>query len=213
MGNQVSATLKHALLLEHSSKKKNPNKQHETIGILSFEGVCNLVSSDENYLMELVLAEKREELNRVASVVSMLGKKCCELALQGFEHVYGDIVNGVIDVRELGFLVKDMEGMVRKMQRYVNCTTNLYNKMDVLNELEQATKKFQHNQHEECHRAFEQKLVWPKQDVRHLKEISLWSQTFDKIVVASVEVLMVQCPESNQSATQSNTQEQNKQTK
>ncbi|GLT86922.1 hypothetical protein SLE2022_050290 [Rubroshorea leprosula] len=77
-----------------------------------------------------------------------------------------------------------MEGMVRKMQRYVNCTMNLYNEMEVLNELEQATKKFQHNQHEECHRAFEQKLVWQKQDERHLKEISLWSQTFDKVVVA-----------------------------
>ncbi|GLT99440.1 hypothetical protein SLE2022_168790 [Rubroshorea leprosula] len=213
MGNQVSANLKHALLLEHSSKKKSLNKKHETIGILSFEvanvmsktvhlhksltdseisklkneilkseGVCNLVSSDENYLMELVLAEKRDELNRVASVVSRLGKKCCEPALQGFEHVYGDIVNGVIDVRELGFLVKDMEGMVRKMERYVNCTANLYGEMEVLNELEQATKKFQHNQHEESHRAFEQKLVWQKQDVRHLKEISLWSQTFDKVV-------------------------------
>ncbi|GLU06488.1 hypothetical protein SLE2022_235200 [Rubroshorea leprosula] len=213
MGNQVSNNLKHALLLEHSLKKKNPNKQHETIGMLSFEvanfmsktvhlyksptdseisklkneilkleGVCNLVSSDESYLMELVLAEKQDELNRVANVVSMLGKKCCEPALQGFEHVYGDIVNGAIDVRELGFLVKDMEGMMRKMERYVNCTMNLYSEMEVLNELKQATKKFQHNQHEESHRAFEQKLVWQKQDVRHLKEILHWSQAFVKVV-------------------------------
>ncbi|GLU08131.1 hypothetical protein SLE2022_250560 [Rubroshorea leprosula] len=215
MGNQVSANLKHALLLEHSSKKKkkNPNKKHETIGILSFEvanvmsktvhlhksltdseisrlkneilkseGLSNLVSSDENYLLELALAEKLDDLNRVASVVSRLGKKCCEPALQGFEHVFGDILNGVIDVRDLGFLVKDMEGMVRKMERYVNCTSNLYCEMEVLNELEQATKKFQHNQHEESRRAFEQKLIWQKQDVRHLKEISLWDQTYDKVV-------------------------------
>ena len=39
----------------------------------------------------------------------------------------------MIDVRELGFLVKDMEGMVRKMERYVNVTASLYSEMEVLN--------------------------------------------------------------------------------
>ncbi|RVX22333.1 hypothetical protein CK203_000964 [Vitis vinifera] len=150
--------------------------------ILSSEGVKKLVSEDESCLLELALAERLEELNRVAAVVSRMGKKCCEPALQGFEHVYGDIVSGMIDVRELGFLVKDMEGMVRKMERYVNATANLYGEMEVLNELEQATKKFQQNQHEESRRAYEQKLMWQKQDVRHLKEISLWNQTYDKVV-------------------------------
>ncbi|XVE65881.1 hypothetical protein DITRI_Ditri08aG0035000 [Diplodiscus trichospermus] len=218
MGNQVSSNLKHALLLEPSSKRKNTQnnptpKKHETLGILSFEvanvmsktvhlhkslseseisklkseilkseGISNLISSDENYLLTLALAERLDDLNKVANVVSRLGKKCNEPALQGFEHVYGDILNGAIDVRELGFLVKDMEGMVRKMERYVNSTANLYNEMEVLNELEQATKKFQANPHEESKRAFEQKLIWQKQDVRHLKDVSLWNQSFDKVV-------------------------------
>lgn len=217
MGNQVSANLKQALLLETSTKKKQNNSKRsddkQMIGILSFEvanvmsktvhlhkslteseisklrneiltseGVHNLVSSDEAYLLELALAEKLEELNRVASVVSRLGKKCSEPALQGFEHVYGDIVSGVIDVKELGFLVKHMEGMVRKMDRYVSATRNLYSELEVLNELEQAVKKVQHNQHEESKRAFEQKLMWQKQDVRHLKDVSLWNQTYDKVV-------------------------------
>ncbi|KAL4330684.1 hypothetical protein HN51_037383 [Arachis hypogaea] len=57
-----------------------------------------------------------------------------EKALQEFEHVYGDIVSGVIDVNELGFLVKHMEGMVRKMDRYVSNTKNLYSEMEVLNQ-------------------------------------------------------------------------------
>ncbi|KAI5398038.1 hypothetical protein KIW84_063730 [Lathyrus oleraceus] len=83
--------------------------------ILSSEGVRKLVSSEEGYLLELVKGEKLDELNRVAGVVSRLGKKCSVPALQGFEHVYGDIASGVIDVKELGFLVKHMEGMVRKM--------------------------------------------------------------------------------------------------
>ncbi|KAL3507683.1 hypothetical protein ACH5RR_033065 [Cinchona calisaya] len=94
--------------------------------------------------------------------VSRLGKKCIICALQGFEHVYGDIMSGVIDVKELGFLVKDMEGRVRKRERYVSCRARLYDEMEVLNELEIATKKFQQNQHGESRKAIEQKLVWQK---------------------------------------------------
>lgn len=150
--------------------------------ISSSEGVQSLVSTDQDYLLELVMAEKLDDLNRVAAVVARLGKKCSEPALQGFEHVYGDILNGVIEVTELGFLVKDMDAMVKKLERYVNATSNLYGEMEVLNELEQATKKFQNNQHEESKRAFEQKLSWQRQDVRHLREISLWNQTYDKVV-------------------------------
>ncbi|CAB4292271.1 unnamed protein product [Prunus armeniaca] len=176
VANVMSKTvyLRKSLTDSEISKLKNE--------ILKSEGVLNLVSSDEAYLLELAMAEKLEDLNRVAAVVSRLGKRCVEPALQGFEHVYADLVNGVIDVKELGFLVKDMEGMVRRMERYVNATSNLYSEMEVLNELEQATKKFQHNQHEESKRAFEQKLIWQKQDVRHLKDVSLWNQTYDKVV-------------------------------
>ncbi|XP_057734844.1 uncharacterized protein LOC130950358 [Arachis stenosperma] len=135
--------------------------------ILTSEAVRSLVSSDHSYLLDLALVEKVDKLNRVASVVSRLGKKCFVPALQGFEHVYGDIVSGVIDVNKLGFLVKHMEGMVRKMDRYVSNTKNLYSKMEVLNQLEQAMNKFQNNQNVESRRIFEHKLTWQRQDVRH----------------------------------------------
>ncbi|RYR03761.1 hypothetical protein Ahy_B06g083030 [Arachis hypogaea] len=91
-----------------------------------------------------------------------IGKKCSVPALQGFEHVYGDIVGGVIDVNELGFLVKHMEGMVRKMDKYVSNTMNLYSEME-----EQAMNKFHNNQNEESRRVIDQKLAWKRQDVRH----------------------------------------------
>lgn len=150
--------------------------------IIKSEGVKKLVSSDESYLLELAYAERLDDLNRVAEVVSRLGKKCTEPALLGFEHVYGDIITRKIEVKELGFLVKDMEGMIRKLERYVGATANLYGEIEVLNELEQATKKFHLNQNEESRRAFEQKLTWQRQDVKHLKNFSLWNQTYDKVV-------------------------------
>lgn len=150
--------------------------------ILKSEGIKTLVSGDETQLLELALVEKLDDLNRIAGVVSRLGKKCTIPALLGFEHVYGDIISGVIEVQELSFLVKDMEGMMRKMERYVNSTVNLYSEMEVMNELELATKKFEQNQLEESRKAFEQKLMWQRQDVKHLKDVSLWNQTYDKVV-------------------------------
>lgn len=210
MGNQVSNNLKHAFL--DSSKKKNihhiekigilsfevANIMSKTVDlhksltdnhvcklkndIFKSEGVQNLISSEESYLLELVLAEKIDDFNRVVGVVSRLGKRCNEPALHGFEHVFGDIMSGVIDVRELGFLVKDMDGMIRKMERYVSATSNLYNETQVLSELEQSSNKFQVSQHEESKRVFHQKLLWQRQDVRHLKDVSLWNQPYDKIV-------------------------------
>ncbi|KAH0725282.1 hypothetical protein KY284_001147 [Solanum tuberosum] len=68
------------------------------------------------------------------------------------------------------------------MERYVNSTACLFCEMDALNELEVATMKFQQNQHEESRKAFEQKLARQKQDVRHLEDVSLRNQTYDKFV-------------------------------
>ncbi|XP_076932593.1 protein PSK SIMULATOR 3-like [Bidens hawaiensis] len=217
LGTQMGSNLKHALLLESSSKpltkNANNNNKPDIIGILSFEvanvmsktvhlhksltnseisrlknetlksfGIKTLVSSDETYLLDLALSEKLDDLNFIAGVVSRLGRKCTVPQLVGFQHVYGDIVSGVISIGELGFLVKDMEAMVRRMERYVNSTARLYAEMEVLNELEVATSKFEQNQHEESRKAFEQKVMWQKQDVRQLKDASLWNQTYDKIV-------------------------------
>ncbi|KAK6145967.1 hypothetical protein DH2020_019836 [Rehmannia glutinosa] len=117
-----------------------------------------------------------------ATILRQVREKMHYSSTAGFEHVYGDIISGVIDIKELGFLVKDMDSMVRKMERYVNSTVRLYREMEVMNELESATKKFQQNQHEESRKAFEQKLIWQRQDVRHLKDVSLWNRTFDKVV-------------------------------
>ncbi|KAF7146266.1 hypothetical protein RHSIM_Rhsim04G0188300 [Rhododendron simsii] len=146
------------------------------------DGVLSLVSPDEAHLLDLALAEKLDDLNRIAGVVSRLGKKCSVPALQGFEHVYGDVTSGKLDVNLLGLLVKDMERTVRKMERYVSATKRLYGEIEVMNELEQATRKFAANHHEESRKAFEQKLGWQRQDVRGLKDVSLWNQGYDKVV-------------------------------
>ncbi|KAK1267477.1 hypothetical protein QJS04_geneDACA000357 [Acorus gramineus] len=150
--------------------------------VLRSDGVRNLVSTEEPRLLSLALSERLDDLNCIASVVSRIGKRCSEPALLGFEHVYADVLAGRIEVRDLGCLVRDMDSMVKKLERYVASTISLYNELEALNELEQAAKKFQPSQLEETRRAFEQKIVWQRHDVGGLRDLSLWNQTYDKAV-------------------------------
>ncbi|KAI9117349.1 hypothetical protein K1719_011515 [Acacia pycnantha] len=90
MGNQVSANLKQRFFSRLQRRENRTTPKESEISklrneILTSEDVNKLVSSDEAFLLELALVEKLEELNRVASVVSRLGKKCSEPTLQGFD--------------------------------------------------------------------------------------------------------------------------------
>ncbi|CAA6655473.1 unnamed protein product [Spirodela intermedia] len=153
------------------------------------QAVRHLVSGDESHLLKLVAAEKLEELNRVAAVVSRLGKRCTELALVGFEHVYADLLASRAAAAKLDLSAKDMEAAVKRMERYVASTATLYAELEVLGDLEHGAKKLQLGQkqqqqlqQEEALRAYKQKIQCRRHELKHLREVSLWNQTHDKIV-------------------------------
>ncbi|XP_008801297.2 uncharacterized protein LOC103715458 [Phoenix dactylifera] len=151
---------------------------------LASPAVRLLVSTNDSYILALALAEKLDDLNRVAAVASRLGRRCSHHALLGFEHVYSDLLAGRIDPAGLGFLSKDMDGTVRKMERFVSSTATLYIELEVLTQLEQSAKKFPPTPvHDETRRAVEQKIQGQRHDVRHLRDASLWNQTYDKVVL------------------------------
>ncbi|CAL9108986.1 unnamed protein product [Musa textilis] len=151
---------------------------------LASHGVRHLVSTDEPFLLSLALAEMLDDLNGVAAVASRMGRRCSHPALVGFEHVYSDLLAGRIDPSRLGFLSKDMDGTIRKMERFVSSTAALYAELEVLTELEHAAKKLHQNPvHDESRRAFDQKIEWHRQDIKHLRESSLWNQVYDKVVL------------------------------
>ncbi|CAA6666539.1 unnamed protein product [Spirodela intermedia] len=180
-------------------KESKPSPELNVVGILSFEVASamskiihlhkSLSASQISRLHGEVLKShgvrnlKLDDLDRAAAVVSRLGKRCNEPALVGFEHVYADLLRSRVEMGKLGLPAKDMEGTIRKMERYVSSTASLYAELEVLNELEQGARKFLPSQyHEETRRAFEQKIQWQRHDVRHLRDVSVWNQTFDKIV-------------------------------
>ncbi|KAF3795386.1 hypothetical protein EJ110_NYTH04883 [Nymphaea thermarum] len=152
--------------------------------LLALEGVNKLVSENEEYLLGLACAEMIDNLAFVVRSISLLGKKCTDVALQGFEHVFDDLVKNGVDLCNWEYTLKKMEKKAKKMERLISLTANLYQELEVLSELEQGTRRTpgmddpNRGNTPECQR----KVQWQRQVVKYLKESSLWNKTFDVIV-------------------------------
>ncbi|KAI5056141.1 hypothetical protein GOP47_0029662 [Adiantum capillus-veneris] len=153
--------------------------------VMKSEGVLNLVSDNESVILSLACLEKLQDLTAVAFSVSRLGKRCHDHALIGFEHIFNDILKQTIDVQELEFSNKEMEAKMKKMERYIVTTSNLYQELEMLSEMEQAIRRLR-DEGDPAQKdnlfALEQKVVWQRQEIKYLKDVSLWNRTYDKMV-------------------------------
>jgi hypothetical protein len=153
--------------------------------VIKAEGVLNLVSDSEAILLSLACMEKLQDLTAVASAVARLGQRCQEPALQGFEHVYNDVLEQSIDVQPFEFSFKEMEGKMKKMERYIASTATLYQELEILADLEQSVHRMQEQEevaHGEMLSSLEQKATWQRQEIKYVRDSSLWNHTYDKIV-------------------------------
>ncbi|XP_020591219.1 uncharacterized protein LOC110032049 [Phalaenopsis equestris] len=179
---EVANAMSRAVQLHHSLSDVEISNLLDQI--LSSAAIRSLISPHEPHLLALTVAEKLDELNRVAAIASRLGRRCSLPALQGFEHVYSDLLAGRIDPSTLGFLSRDMDGTVRKMERFASSTAALYTELEALTELELSAKKFPPTPANEHNRkVFDQRIQWQKHDVKQLRDSSLWNQSYDKVVL------------------------------
>ncbi|CAN6471668.1 unnamed protein product [Victoria cruziana] len=150
------------------------------------EGVAALVSRDEGFLLGLACAEKLEDLGRIADAVARLGQRCEEPSLKGFEHIYADLVRDGTGIGELGFLAGEVDERMRSMEAYISLTADLFVELETLKEMEASDKRMQQWRALGGPKAnvelFRQKFAWQKQRVRHLRQVSLWNQTYDVVI-------------------------------
>uniref|UniRef100_A0ACD5VNB5 Uncharacterized protein n=1 Tax=Avena sativa TaxID=4498 RepID=A0ACD5VNB5_AVESA len=135
--------------------------------------------SDDARLLALALAEKLDALNRVAAVAARLGRRCTAPALQGFDHVYADLLAGRSGAVAPAFApASAASSLVRQLDRLATATAALYAELDALADLEQSAQKLPTD--EARRRALEQRR---RHDVRRLRDASLWNWTYDKAVL------------------------------
>ncbi|KAK9154351.1 hypothetical protein Sjap_001831 [Stephania japonica] len=151
------------------------------------EGVAFLISTDHHFLLNLACREKIEDLDRIALAVARLGKHCSsDPTLSQFGRLYDQLKLGFTNI-----VTKDADKMFRKLEKLVATTAELYSGLQSLTDLEISEKRmkkwsFDNNGPSSSSSAnfdlFDHKLSWHKQRVRHLRRVSLWDQTFDKVV-------------------------------
>uniref|UniRef100_A0A5B7B416 DUF3475 domain-containing protein n=1 Tax=Davidia involucrata TaxID=16924 RepID=A0A5B7B416_DAVIN len=154
---------------------------------ISLEGVRKIVSNDEAFLLGLACAEMVENLRLVAKSVSRKCKRCEDANLRSFDRLFNEFANAGRDPHNWVLSGKEMESKNKKMDRFVTITATLYKEMDELSVMENSLRKaIQCKEHEASIKEqkiidLRQKIFWQQQEVKYLKERSIWSRSFDTV--------------------------------
>lgn len=148
-------------------------------------GIRKLVSDDDLFIERLICVEILENMAHVAESVARLGKKCSEPILKGFENAFYEFIAMGVDPYGWEFTGKKMEKKIKKMERFISTNASLYQEMEVLTDLEQTFTRMKANVESDVINLIEyqKKVAWKTQEVKHLKDISLWNRTYDYTVL------------------------------
>ncbi|CAA2955781.1 Hypothetical predicted protein [Olea europaea subsp. europaea] len=152
------------------------------------EGVRKIVSNDDAFLLGVACAEIVGNLKLLAESVSRISKRCEDSNLREFERLFDEFANTGRDPHNWLLSLNDVEAKNKKMDGYVTATATLHKEMDELVVLENGLKKLLHNtiDHDAAikHQKIidlQQKLLWQRQEIKYLKEKSLWCRSFDTV--------------------------------
>ncbi|KAL8152721.1 hypothetical protein V2J09_010481 [Rumex salicifolius] len=178
--------------------------------VVASRGVSYLNSDDDSFLLALACAELLEDLDRAADSVSRLGSRCTDANLSRFDLVYSDLKLGYVDVDKLyngSGSNKEIERSIKKFERLMITTSNLYEELEALTQLEASERRLNEWKQtvasaaaagaaaEAAHAAsveeFEARIAAQRKLVRQLKEGSLWAKSIDKTVGFAARVICV----------------------
>lgn len=170
---------------------------------VTLEGVRKIISNDESFLLGLACAEFAESLRLIANSVTRLSHRCEDSDLRSFHRAFLEFADSGRDPN--GWALsgpKETDAKFRKMERYVTLTATLHREMEELSVLENGFRKaliFSHHGNssegnegslgigkEQKIYELQQKICWQRQEVKDLKDRSLWSRSFDGVVLLLV---------------------------
>lgn len=151
--------------------------------IMNSVGIRKLVADDDDYLMDLAVNEIIENFGNVAKSVARLGKKCTDPVYHRFENFINDPILNNFEWFGWEYKLKKMERKVKKMERLAAVMMQLCQELEVLAELEQTFRRLQANEVDRVRLLeYQQKVLWQRQEVRNLREMSPWVRSYDYVV-------------------------------
>ncbi|XP_057528251.1 uncharacterized protein LOC130806993 [Amaranthus tricolor] len=175
---EISGLFSKLLALHQNLSDKNIVRiKNEAI---SLEGVRKIVSNDESFLLGLACSEMIQNLHIISKTVARLSSRAMDLTLRSFPECLEDFASTGRDQYNWSVPCgKDLEGLVRRVDRYIAATSALYRELEELNSLQNSLKKTSHEGALEV----QQKIVWQKQEIKRVKEKSIWSRSYDSVLL------------------------------
>ncbi|KAE8098456.1 hypothetical protein FH972_016518 [Carpinus fangiana] len=177
---EVASLMLKVVNLWHCLSEKEVHRLRKDI--VNSIGLKKLVSEDDDYLMELALNEIVENFVFLARSVARLGKRCKDPLYHRFEHFVNDPIQNGFQWVGWEYRWKKMERKMKKMERFVASMTQFSQELEVLAELEQTLRRMQNT---ELNRVkvleFQKKVIWHRQEVRNLREMSPWNRSYDYV--------------------------------
>ncbi|KAJ6428852.1 hypothetical protein OIU84_020493 [Salix udensis] len=178
---EVTSLMSKLVHLWQALSDKQVARLREEIG--SSEGIKKLIAEDDDFIGRLICLEMMESMVHVAKPVARIGNKCSDPSLKGFEHLFDEMIKIHADPYGWGFTWKKMDRKVKKMERFISVNSTLYQEMEMLSDLEQTVRRMKGCDPKPDNLPdYQKKLAWKQQEVRNLREISLWNKTYDYTV-------------------------------
>ncbi|XP_020581547.1 uncharacterized protein LOC110025423 [Phalaenopsis equestris] len=154
---------------------------------LSLQGVRKLVSDEDEFLLSLVLAETMDAVHLLGRAVARLGSRCFNPVLYRFEHVFADLIKNDTDLCCFEYRNKKrMEREVKRMERFIAASCNLYQEVEILAEMENDLRRMQaipEMSRQGCSLGnFKKRVSWQRQAVKSLQDASVWNRSHDFVV-------------------------------
>lgn len=152
--------------------------------MVNSNGIQAFISEDSDYLMHLALVEIMENVGYVARAVAVLGQRCTDPVYHQLKQVFDDPLEMDVNWSGWEYKLKKMRRKIKKMERFVAATTQLYHELEVVAELEQTLRRMQCNPSTNQVKLleFQQKVFWERQEVKNFQEMSPWVRTYDYAV-------------------------------
>ncbi|CAJ1800432.1 unnamed protein product [Sphenostylis stenocarpa] len=157
--------------------------------VIRSKSVSLLNSRDECFLLTLACAERLEDLNLAAATVSRLAARCTDQNLARFD---------ALDASKIEFGTRDVEKKIESMEKLVFATRSLHKAMESLTEMEASEQKIQRwRTIRENHglkvkvECFSERIMFYRRQVIYFKQVSLWGQTFDKVVGLMTRIVCI----------------------
>ncbi|KAH7553652.1 hypothetical protein JRO89_XS12G0038600 [Xanthoceras sorbifolium] len=179
---EVASLMSKVVSMWHCLSEKEIDRLREEI--VNSVGVKKLVADDDDYLMDLAFNEIIENFGNVARSVARIGKRCTDPVYHRFENFIEDPILNYFEWLGWEYRWKKMERKVKKMERFVAVMLQLPQELEVLAELEQTLRRIGANAAFDRVKflEFRQKVMWQRQEVRNLREMSPWVRSYDYVV-------------------------------